>query len=167
MTRSLKVATLLSLALWITTARADQGPPPEDDSSSAANSAELQRINSSATRAEKDLLLQARALQPRTVVALSESLATAQAIRRARGYLATWQGNAPTGELPAAKQLATLTKELADLQQRFLTLYHAHYGNEASATLAVRLKIKQTPPLVPVSAEAAQLSQDAAGRAAA
>ena len=167
MTRSLKIATLLSLALWITTARADQGPPPEDDGSSAANSAELQRINSNATGAEKDLLLQARALQPRTVVALSESLATAQAIRRARGYLATWQGKTPTGELPAAKQLATLTKELADLQQRFLTLYHAHYGNEASAALAVRLKIKQTPPLVPVSAEAAQLSQDAAGRAAA
>ena len=94
-------------------------------------------------------------------------MATAQGIRRARNYLAAWHGETSEDGLPEAAELAAVTKELAELQERFLTLYHAHYGNQASAALAVRMKIKETPPLVPVTEEAVRLSQDAAARAAA
>ncbi|MCH2115704.1 MAG: beta-galactosidase trimerization domain-containing protein [Pirellulales bacterium] len=150
--------------LAIATSHADQGPPPADDGSSAAGN--VQRVISSATDAEKDLLLEARSIQPRTVVALSESVTTAQAIRRARNYLAAWHGKTSEDGLPEATELAAVTKELTELQERFLTLYHAHYGNRASAALAVRMKIKETPPLVPVTEEAVRLSQDVDARAA-
>ena len=127
-------------------------------------------IVSNASQAEKDLLLQVRAVQPRAVVDLNEALTTAQSIRRAQTYLAVWQNRKPPDELPQAAQLQALEKDLEDLQDRFLILYQAHFGNKYSPGIAsavrFRLKLKmQKDPGILKAGETVRMAQDPAARA--
>ena len=139
-----------------------------DGTSAAQGPSKL--IVSNASQAEKDLLLHVRSVQPRAVVALNEALATAQSIRRAQAYLAVWQNSQAPDKLPQAAQLQALEKDLEDLQDRFLTLYQAHFGNKYSAALAsavdLRLKLKiQKNPGIFDPGQTARMAKDPAARA--
>jgi len=137
---------------------AGEGGPPSGSA--------VAEVVPNATQAEKDLLLAVREVQPEAVVALSEALATAQAIRRARDYLAAWQGDSASASLPKSAELEALDRQIHELQDRFLTLFHAHYGNKASYHLTRRRKLKY-PTTIEIGDEAARLAGDAAARSAA
>jgi hypothetical protein len=76
-----------------------------------------------ATEQEKRELLSLRADQGSAVVALNETIATAQAAQRARCYL---DGN--PGAFPFAQEIAQLEQQLQQLEERFTILYQAHFG---------------------------------------
>jgi len=119
------------------------------------------------SEAEKDLLLVARSVQPEAVVAFTEALATAQAVSRVRAYLAGFGVAAGAPADPDAAELKALQKRLQALRERFLILYHAHYGNKAGGHLARRLKLEGEEPVVPISEEALRLAGDPVARASA
>ena len=114
-------------------------------------------IESTATEAELQLLQTVQDIQPGAVVALAEARATAQALQRARGYTEQWHAINAVGSwgidgamtrdksVPptfleqahwspgqtADRQIDELDTKLGELRDRFLDLYHGHYGNKA------------------------------------
>ena len=109
-----------------------------------------------ASPAEKEELMLARGPQSEAVVTLNEAIMTAQAARRAQTYLDRLRDRAsvPARFVPA--DVKAMDAKLQDIQERFFTLYQAHFG---------RTKDRKRNP-VELSPDAKRLAHDAVARTA-
>ena len=113
-------------------------------------------------KAEREALLEVGVVQAQAVTAFNEALMTAQAVGRARAYLAGWEWSGrfrPLRAFPA--DLKALDRQLQVLEDRFSHLYQAHFGTPAAQRPGEREK-----EVVTLSAAAQRLPADAAARAA-
>ena len=122
------------------------------------------RIKSNATESERQLLFAVHHVQPEAVVALAEARLTSQALQRARGYAARWHGREVAAAPSADVELSVLDKKLESLRDRFLDLFHGHFGNQASYHLCQRRKLKY-PTTIEITNRAEQLARDPDARA--
>ena len=107
-----------------------------------------------ASETERQALLDVRQTQARAVLAFNETLMTAQALRRARAYLAQWHRRAVEGPEWPPGELAALDGRLRLLEERFLHLYQAHFGKTKD----------RKRNLVPLTMQARQLTASPSAR---